>query len=161
MYALAVMGRDNSSNIGPFLEHTKCRLGCSAKGDNFPGTDEHVVSVQAHTDEALAQGVQMVVQTLQEVPPLGEGGSYRLRIVVPQKAASFMVGRSGENLKQLQRSTGVKVLVDSKTYCGSGPEADQMVTLKGSPWWAMWLARPNSERLVEANMAGGGCQGNM
>jgi len=181
MYALAVMGRDNS-NIAPFMEHTKCKLTSTVKGDWFPGTEEHVVTIQAFTDEALHQGVQMVVQTLQEVPPQGQNGEYRLRVIVPQKVAGCIIGKSGENLKRMQQATGMKVAVDQKTYCGVGPEADQVVTLSGqlagmqaavtttlehmkqlrsSPWFMAWMGRQNAERIAEVNLSGGSMAGSM
>jgi hypothetical protein len=173
MYALAIMGR-NDSNVGPFLEHTKCKLGCSSKGDWFPGTEDHIVVIQAFTDEFLAAGVQMVVQTMQEVPPQGQNGEYRLRIVLPQKAASSIGGQ--------QQRADIKVEVDTKTWCGSGPEADQLLTVSGkldgvqaivsntmeimkqtrsSPWFPMWIGRRNADRIAETSMGGGMMPNNM
>merc|ERR1712216_526182 len=159
------MGR-NDSNIAPFWEHTKCRLSCTAKGDWFPGTEDHVVTTRAFTDEALAQGVQMAVQTLQEVPPQGQNGEYRLRVILPSAS-------TGESLRPIQQRTGIKVSVEGKTVCGVGPEADQMVTLsgrlegmqaavamtmdtmkqlKGQPWFSTWVGRQNTQRVMESKL---------
>jgi len=166
------------------------RMSCEAKvtltdhGDFYPGTDCRVLTAQANSEDALHElSRQVFVKVLQlasSCAPDAVGTEMELKIktLVPRAAAGGIIGKGGNMIKQLRDSSGAKISIGDPN--GSGPNADQLVTISGSlealglvivevnrqirmlneePWFASWALTTGTSSVANVpriNTGGGG-----
>jgi len=91
------------------------------------------------TEVVLGAIIHVLAQILQETGCLTNGeedvlpGDARLKTVVPTKAAAGIIGRGGDNIKQMRAVTGLHIHLDKSPIPPNGGDiAEQLVTLSGN-----------------------------
>lgn len=158
--AAAVIGKGGAV-IAAMRQSTHSKVSLTEHGDYYPGTDCRVLTVHAPTEEALLQVAnQVIAKACETHDAFAEGlaeGESRLRALVPRAAVGGIIGKGGAAVKQLRESSGAKISIADPM--GSGPSADQAVTvigtaeslryvmaevirqtqaLGGEPWFSSW-----------------------
>jgi len=144
-------------------------------GADYPGTTPPLKELNisgGSSEVVLGAVIHVLAQILQEQGALTNGeeavlpSEGRLKTVVPIKAAAGIIGRGGENIKQMRKLTGLHIHLDkSEIPPGGGDLAEQLVALSGSlagiqaalpllaeqvalytsePWFTAWSASSNA-----------------
>lgn len=171
-FAEAIAGQMDLARV---REETGCNVFMSPWGDTFPGTNDQVVTCMASTPDSLRQGLLAVVKQFELAPDIDQHDDVSLRFIAPKKMSSKIIGRGGENVKALFRSTRVKAFIDVESFGGNGVGADQLVTMFGpiegmpeavcimlehmqeltdQPWYADWVVRTNQDRIPPPGPSG-------
>lgn len=120
---------------GGIIKEVQAKTGAvihlSGKGEFYPGTRMQEVNVQALSEESLNTSVEHILATAMEVDGATETGDVGSVVVVPSVAAAQIIGKGGQNIKQLQAETGVKVHIEETILMAGAQE--QVVTLSGPP----------------------------
>lgn len=169
--AAAVIGKGGSV-ISRIRESCQAVMGLSDKGDFYPGTDCRILTASTPTADLLVDVSRQVIDKLVEcaegsdayAESVGEPNQLKLKVVVPKVAAGGIIGKGGQNIKQL-REQGAKVHIDDAAV--NSPSADQMVTIIGTanameyvmaainrevqavntePWFPAWSSTPVNSR---------------
>jgi len=135
--ASAVIGKGGAV-IASMRQSTQAKISLTEHSDLYPGTDCRVLSVQANSEESLAEVTTRIIAKLAECvqgnsstsDQLGQPGELKLRALAPRAAVGGLIGKGGAAIKQLRESTHAKISVSEAA--GSGPSADQMVITIGT-----------------------------
>ncbi|KAI4835848.1 RNA-binding protein Nova-1 [Plasmodium brasilianum] len=122
LVAGSVIGK-NGSIITSIENKTGCSLKLSPTNSYFPNTQERVLVLcgkQEQINNALLIILdkirQITTQNYQEKQNMNNNTApkYTCRIVVPKSAVSAIIGKGGQQIKQLQDSTGSKIQISSR-----------------------------------------------
>jgi len=165
----------------------------TTNGAIYPGTQPPLQELNisgGSTEVVLGAVIHVLAQILQEIGSLTNGedgvlpGDARLKTVVPIKAAAGIIGKGGENVKQMRSLTGLHIHLDkSEIPPGGGDLAEQLVVLSGNlagiqaalpmlaeqvalyaaePWFAGWFSNSNAGKVfpgIVLEMTGKGMKG--
>lgn len=123
-------------------KESKAHLTFSRKEDYFPNTSLRVLAIYADEIWSLLRALEGIMEKLVECadqehvhPALPgcelmskEPGEYILRLCLPVKASSVVIGTGGQNVKQLRQDHNVKVVVEKDSFIGH-----QLVRVVGNP----------------------------
>jgi len=132
--ASAIIGKGGGV-IAQLRSSTGTKIGLTDHDEFFPDTDCRVVTVQGQTPESLDQLMKQIIVKINEcakVTPsdsLGQPGDLKLRTAVPRAAVGGIIGKGGSAIRQLRDASGAKISAGEPV--GSGPGADQLVTISG------------------------------
>jgi len=113
-----VIGRSGGT-IQKIQSTTGSRVRVSNNGEFFPGTSDRVVLVTG-TPEQVAQGVSLVLSELYEnAEEIQKNGGQMaevvmLSVLIPDKASGLIIGRGGENIRQMVEQSGSKIQLTAK-----------------------------------------------
>ncbi|SBS87570.1 RNA-binding protein Nova-1, putative [Plasmodium ovale wallikeri] len=120
LVAGSVIGK-NGSIITSIENKTGCSLKLSPSNSYFPNTQERVLVLcgkQEQINNALLIILdkirQISSQNVQDKQNINNIPKYTCRIVVPKSAVSAIIGKGGQQIKQLQDSTGSKIQISSR-----------------------------------------------
>ncbi|CAG9476099.1 RNA-binding protein Nova-1, putative [Plasmodium vivax] len=120
LVAGSVIGK-NGSIITSIENKTGCSLKLSPTNSYFPNTQERVLVLcgkQEQINNALLIILdkirQITTQNFQDKQNMNTSPKYTCRIVVPKSAVSAIIGKGGQQIKQLQDTTGAKIQISSR-----------------------------------------------
>lgn len=134
--ASGIIGKGGSV-IAEWRDSCQARLGLTDHGEFYPSTDCRVFTAQSDEQEALNKICKQLVAKLveiskgQAVDGVAEGAELKIRTLVPRAAVGGIIGKGGTAIKDLRESTSSKINIGDAI--GSGPGAEQQVTIIGSP----------------------------
>lgn len=167
---------------------TGSRLHLSGRHDFFPGTQLQEMAVRGATVEGVAAACTQILEHITAEQGTVSGGDdlmqgqARIRLVIPTQAAKAVLGKSGSNIQELRRNTGLKVHIEEVCY-GDGELAEQVINIIGDqtvaisaglsnviervstflemPWFPAWATTSNAggEGYVAASLAKGAGKG--
>jgi len=131
----AILGTGGAT-INGIMNDTGCQVSSARKDDLFPGTEYRVVYVAARSAEALYAGVQRILAL---IPDIAAGATnpkvkadcvgkldneFRFHFTMPKLACASLIGKAGEDIKELRTSTNCKIDIarESVNY-GPVPES--------------------------------------
>lgn len=150
-YALKVLCPDELTKqiLGPggkikdaIQQESQARLTFSKKADYFPNTFLRVLVIHADEIRCMLRALECIVtklilcadqEHLNPAPPglelIGkEPGEFVFRLCLPSRSSTVLIGAGGQNIKQLQAETGVKVFIENDIFVGH-----QLVRVIGQP----------------------------
>merc|ERR1712061_729101 len=130
-----VLGRDPTTMMQ--IQQATSTIGMLSD-QAYPGTNLQELTIQGPSAEAVFNAVLLILNKVGEVMgavssgelhvPLGEG---RVKLVVPKRAASAVIGPGGQKVKQIRAQSGIRVSVDPNSIPCSDKIAEQAVCLAG------------------------------
>lgn len=184
--ASAIIGKGGAV-IAAMRTSCQAKLGLTEHGDFYPSTDCRVLTAQANDQEQLTEVCRQISGKVVELSkgPTSEGimgtdGDLTLRTVVPRAAVGGIIGKSGASIKALRESSGARISISEAI--GSGPGAEQMVTISGSAealeavlkeinqqiqllngesWFQAWASSTGASSAGGYSMQGAGMTGQM
>lgn len=171
--AAAVQG-SGGSFLSDMQTNTGCRFILSDLA--YPGSNLRELAVQGAATDVLLAAIMQIVERISAV--LGnitcgetyiEHGGSRLKMVIPSKAATGVIGPHGTAVKEMRTRCGVGLSVDQALIpCGNPDISEQGVHIRGpisgvalalhsilgqieeicgEPWFPMWAAHSNAGAL--------------
>lgn len=157
-------------------EATGCQLHLSGKDEFYPGTMLQELIIKGSNADAVGNAILSCLQkiiadsggTLMCGDQSVEPGGGRLKLVVPMSTAKAIIGRGGENIRELRTSYGVVAHIEEQAL-PNGDTMEQLVSLKGTsqacanavPWLVEKMLTSVSEPwfmswVFSSSAAGGG-----
>jgi transcription antitermination factor NusA-like protein len=124
--AAAIIGKDGKVIAGIRTDYS-AKLGLTDYGEFYPSTDCRVLTASAAEPGQLDQVSGKLVAIVAE---LGTDEELKMKTLVPRAAVGGIIGKGGATIKQLRESSGAKISISEAI--GSGPGAEQIITLAGS-----------------------------
>ncbi|CRH03984.1 RNA-binding protein Nova-1, putative [Plasmodium relictum] len=120
LVAGSVIGK-NGSIITSIENKTGCNLKLSPTNSYFPNTQERVL-VLCGKQEQINSALLIILDKIRQITSNhfhdkqnpNTTPKYTCRIVVPKSAVSAIIGKGGQQIKQLQDSTGSKIQISSR-----------------------------------------------
>ncbi|CRG95672.1 RNA-binding protein Nova-1, putative [Plasmodium gallinaceum] len=120
LVAGSVIGK-NGSIITSIENKTGCNLKLSPNNSYFPNTQERVL-VLCGKQEQINSALLIILDKIRQIASHhfydkqnpNATPKYTCRIVVPKSAVSAIIGKGGQQIKQLQDSTGSKIQISSR-----------------------------------------------
>lgn len=121
LVAGSVIGK-HGSIITSIENKTGCSLKLSPNNSYFPNTQERVLVLCGKIDQ-IKDALLIILDKIKEVANqyshekqnmMNGAAKYTCRIVVPKSAVSAIIGKGGQQIKQLQDSTGSKIQISSR-----------------------------------------------
>ncbi|CAE7277025.1 BTR1 [Symbiodinium natans] len=142
---MLVSPKEGAAIIGPSGSHSKqisemtgSRLHLSSKGEYYPGTQLQELFVKGPSADSVANCILQVLNRLQEETGRISGGENevedggaRVHFVVPVPSIRALIGKSGENIKDLRMNSGMKIHVE-EIVIGAQEMAEQVVSCAGN-----------------------------
>lgn len=143
------------------------RTACNAKialtgaGEYFPTSDNglffRVLTSGAEDQEALNKVSAQIVDKVAELAKAGgdvsaisgKDGELKLRTLVPKAAVGGIIGKEGKTIKALREDSGANISIADAV--GSGPGAEQMVTLSGNAQAIKTVLKEINKQIQELN----------
>jgi RNA-binding protein Nova len=129
----------SGSTILEMQTQSNARIKLSQSQEFFPGTYDRVVMLTG-TLQAVEHGAMLILQKIKEeqdahqqqdgakcYPP---SDAVQIKLAVPSRAAGLIIGKGGENVKQIMEMTGARVQLSSKDAIHGLSE--RLATLSGS-----------------------------
>lgn len=137
--------KEGAAIIGPSGSHSKqisemtgSRLHLSSKGEYYPGTQLQEMFVKGPSADSVSNCVLQVLSKLQEETGRISGGEFeveeggaRVHFVLPVPAIRALIGKSGENIKDLRMNSGMKIHVED-IVIGTQEMVEQVVSCAGN-----------------------------
>jgi len=119
MVAGCIIGR-RGTIINSIENETGCQMKLSPGGVYFPGTAERVVIISGKQEEINA-AMFVILDKIRSVaaendPQVGQNQSVSLvcKIVVPKSCVSAIIGKEGNQIKQLQETSGARIQITNR-----------------------------------------------
>ncbi|KYN95764.1 putative RNA-binding protein Nova-1 [Plasmodium gaboni] len=121
LVAGSVIGK-HGSIISSIESKTGCSLRLSPNNSYFPNTQERVLIICGKIDQ-LKDALLIILDKIKEIANqhspekqdmINEPEKYTCRIVVPKSSVSAIIGKGGQQIKQLQDSTGSKIQISNR-----------------------------------------------
>lgn len=134
--AAAIIGRGGAV-VAEMRQSCQCRIVLSEAVELFPRTEQRVLTARADSEDSLNDVAQQVVEILTELAArepseaVSHEGRLKLGAVVPRAALGGLLGAGGAAIRQLCEASGAMIKVRDAGL-GSGPDASQEVSLKGT-----------------------------
>lgn len=135
--AAAIIGKGGAV-IASIRQSCSARVALTEHGEVYPGTDCRIITVQASTEDQINEVARQIISKVLDLATsagpseaIGTEGELKLRALVPRAAVGGLIGKGGAAIKQLREISGAKVSI-SEPF-GTGPSAEQLVSLVGAP----------------------------
>lgn len=131
----AVIGKGGTI-IAKLREATQTKIAFSEHGEFYPGTDCRVLTASGNSEDSLNELSRLLIGKVLDCAQAGSPEAFgtpeelKLRTVMPRLAVGGIIGKGGAAIKRLREMSGAKVHIDDAQ--GSGPGAEQIVTITGS-----------------------------
>lgn len=127
MVAGSIIGK-NGAVIASIENNSGAVLKLSSPNVHFPGTQERIVAMSG-SQEQLNNAILIILEKIREVagtvqqPEMSEvdmldmqGGAGRLltKLALPKSSVSAIIGKGGQQIKELQETTGAKIQISSR-----------------------------------------------
>eukprot|EP00441_Pelagodinium_beii_P019831 CAMPEP_0197657756 /NCGR_PEP_ID=MMETSP1338-20131121/44825_1 /TAXON_ID=43686 ORGANISM="Pelagodinium beii, Strain RCC1491" /NCGR_SAMPLE_ID=MMETSP1338 /ASSEMBLY_ACC=CAM_ASM_000754 /LENGTH=351 /DNA_ID=CAMNT_0043234205 /DNA_START=212 /DNA_END=1267 /DNA_ORIENTATION=+ len=134
--ASAIIGKGGAV-IQNIRTSTNAKIGLTDHGEVYPTTDARVLTAQANSEESLNEVSKQIVKILAEhvqssgpTEAVGSDGDFKIKALVPRAAVGGVIGKGGATIKQIRETSGARVSISEPI--GSGPAAEQIVSISGS-----------------------------
>jgi len=116
--------------IREIQQATGAKIHLSGRDEFYPGTNNQEVNIQAATPEGMEQVINEVLSRTMQVEEVTEAQEIAVRVVVPCPAATAIIGKGGETIKQLRVATNTKIRIEEQSH-GAPPGQEQIVVVNG------------------------------
>lgn len=137
-----IIGRAGQT-ISELQSESNTRIKLSQAGDNYPGTQDRVCLVKGEP-KAVNVAIRLLMERMYKLherqhspawqQQAGSASSFDfvVRLLVPQSCCGMIIGKSGSNIKFLERSSGVSSFrLSSKDEITLATTSERVVTLTG------------------------------
>jgi len=123
---------------------TETKISLAGRMDRYENTTFRLCLIRAHTSEAIDGALIAICEQLKNLIEestrseteladiVTRNGDYRVKCIMPKKAAGSMIGTKGSNVNEIREATGIHVIWVEEGTVNEGDLAEQVVSLVGT-----------------------------